>query len=117
MFQNLFGNRKQSAVATMNVQQLDAALNKHTPMILVDVRQPDEFADGHVAGARLLPLPQLMMRVKELPANTPIVCICRSGNRSGVACELLQRHGFSDVTNVAGGMLAWQRAGLPTVQP
>jgi len=98
----------------MTVQELKTQLDARTPMVLVDVRQPEEFPyDGHVAGARLLPLPVLATRLNELPKDQPIVCICRSGNRSQVACEMLQRYGFTNVTNVVGGMIAWQRAGYP----
>lgn len=117
MFRQLFRNPRETQayhIGTMTVQELKAQLDAHTPMVLVDVRQPEEFAyDGHVAGARLLPLPMLAMRMNELPKDQPIVCICRSGNRSQVACEMLQRHGFTNVTNVVGGMVAWQRAGYP----
>ncbi len=117
MFRQLFRNLReaqQNQVATMTVQELKTQLEAHASIVLVDVRQPEEFAyDGHVAGARLLPLPVLAMRLNELPKDQPIVCICRSGNRSQVACEMLQRYGFTNVTNVVGGMIAWQRAGYP----
>ena len=98
MFRQLFRNLReaqQNQVATMTVQELKTQLEAHAPIVLVDVRQPEEFAyDGHVAGARLLPLPVLAMRLNELPKDQPIVCICRSGNRSQVACEMLQRYGL-----------------------
>jgi rhodanese-related sulfurtransferase len=111
------GGSQTAGVETMSVQQLSEQLASHGPLVLVDVRQPEEFAhDGHVAGARLLPLPMLATRLDELPKDTPIACICRSGARSQVACELLRRHGFSDVANVAGGMIAWRQAGLPTAR-
>ncbi len=104
----------QPQIAAMNVAELKAQLDTRAPLVLIDVRQPEEFAyDGHVAGARLLPLPVLATRLNELPKDQPIVCICRSGNRSQVACEILQRHGFTNVTNVVGGMIAWHRSGYP----
>jgi rhodanese-related sulfurtransferase len=55
-----------------------------------------------------------MQRVEELPKDQPIVFVCRSGNRSQVACEQLSRLGYENVTNFEGGMIAWKRAGLPT---
>ncbi|ABY33481.1 MAG TPA: rhodanese-like domain-containing protein [Chloroflexus aurantiacus] len=115
MFRQLFRRDVvQNHIATMTVQELKTQLDARAPMVLIDVRQPEEFAyDGHVSGARLLPLPVLASRLNELPKDQPIVCICRSGNRSQVACEMLQRHGFTNVTNVVGGMVAWQRAGYP----
>lgn len=115
MLRNLFRSDSRSAVGQMNVRDLKAKLDAREAIILVDVRQPEEFAhDGHVAGARLLPLPMLAMRADELDKDAAIAVICRSGNRSQVACELLQRQGFSNVTNVVGGMIAWQQAGLPS---
>ena len=116
MIRQLFRGRGPASdgIATISVQDLKARLDSHESLVLVDVRQPEEFAqDGHVSGARLLPLPTLSSRLGELPKDAPIVCICRSGSRSQVACEMLQRKGFTDITNVSGGMMAWQRAGLP----
>lgn len=81
---------------------------------MLDVRSPEEYAhDGHIAGSRLMPLPVVSARSHELPKDTPIVCVCRSGSRSQVACESLRRQGF-EVMNLSGGVMAWKRAGLPT---
>jgi rhodanese-related sulfurtransferase len=79
--------------------------------VIVDVREPWEYAEGHVPGAILIPLGQLAARVDELPGEEPIYVICRSGNRSVTASTLLIEAGKRDVRNVAGGMLAWQAAG------
>lgn len=118
MLQRLFGTGRApggaSAVKTITVDELQQRLARHEPLLLLDVRSPEEYAhDGHIAGSRLLPLPVLTQRSAELPKDRAIVCVCRSGNRSGVACELLARQGFGDVINLTGGMLAWRRAGLP----
>jgi len=85
------------------------------PVQLIDVREPAEFAErlGHVAGARLLPLPQLMQRVGEIDRVAPVVLICRSGARSAQAAVLLGKAGFTRVANLAGGMLRWCDEGLP----
>jgi sulfur dioxygenase len=82
---------------------------------LVDVREPSEFVGElrHVAGAELVPLATVLERAAAWPKHEPIVCVCRSGNRSGRAAEALVALGFADVTNMAGGMLAWNEAGLP----
>lgn len=115
MLRNLFRNDARSSIAQMSVQDLKARLDAREPIVLVDVRQPEEYEyDGHVVGARLLPLPMLATRAGELDKDATIAIICRSGNRSQVACEMLQRQGFSNVANVVGGMIAWQRAGLPS---
>lgn len=115
MFRNLFGGKSAAAVATINAPELKRRLDAGERLYLLDVRSAEEYAhDGHIAGSHLLPLPMLSMRLDELPRDTPIVCVCRSGNRSGVAAEQLARQGFSDVINLGGGMVGWARAGLPT---
>lgn len=80
----------------------------------VDVREPHEVAQGHIPGIVHIPLGQLGQRLDELDRARPIIAVCRSGNRSGVATQLLTAAGFQ-CENMAGGMLAWQSAGLPTV--
>lgn len=103
-----------SAVATIGVADLKAQLDRQETMLLLDVRSAEEYAgDGHVAGSTLIPLPELERRVRELPTDRPIVCICRSGNRSTTACDLLARQGFTQLRNVRGGMIAWARVGYP----
>jgi glyoxylase-like metal-dependent hydrolase (beta-lactamase superfamily II)/rhodanese-related sulfurtransferase len=82
---------------------------------VVDVREPQEFSDalGHIHGARLLPLSALAARCGELDATRPVVTVCRSGARSAQATVLLQKSGFKDVANLAGGMLRWRAEALP----
>ncbi|RRR65408.1 MAG: rhodanese-like domain-containing protein [Candidatus Viridilinea halotolerans] len=115
MLRNLFGARTPAAgTKNMNVSELKQRLDAGERFYLLDVRSAEEYSgDGRIAGAHLLPLPMLAMRQSELPRDIPIVCVCRSGNRSGVAAEQLARQGFSEVINLTGGMIAWARAGLP----
>ncbi|WP_298888675.1 rhodanese-like domain-containing protein [uncultured Serinicoccus sp.] len=83
--------------------------------VVVDVREPEEWAAGHAPGAIHLPLGDIPARIDELPetsASLPVVC--RSGGRSGRAVEWLVQQGF-DVVNVDGGMQAWSRAGKSMV--
>ena len=80
---------------------------------LVDVREDSEVAQGRIPGARHIPLGQLGGRLAELDRQQPVIAICRSGNRSAKATELLTEAGFT-CDNMVGGMLAWQAAGLPT---
>ncbi len=82
---------------------------------VVDVREPQEFSDalGHIQGARLLPLSTLAARCGELDSGRPVVTVCRSGARSAQATVLLQKSGFMDVANLAGGMLRWRAEALP----
>lgn len=81
---------------------------------LLDVREPVEFSDalGHIAGARLLPLSALQAEVDSLDRSRPVVTVCRSGTRSAQAVVLLQKAGFSQLANLAGGMLRWRGEGL-----
>ena len=84
--------------------------------LLVDVRESDEWRAGHAPGARHIPLGTLAGHLDSLPRDRDVLLICRSGNRSGAAHGLLARHGFERAFNVAGGMQAWTRAGLPTTR-
>jgi rhodanese-related sulfurtransferase len=92
---------------------LEAALRDGAQ--LVDVRQPAEYAEGHVPGAVLIPMGQLPSRVDELDRSRPVHVICATGNRSGVMAELLQRAGF-DAVNVTGGTTGWRRSGRDVVR-
>lgn len=77
---------------------------------LLDVREVDEFAEAHVPGAMLLPLSELPSRLDEVPTVEALLIICKAGGRSMKAAEVLAARGI-DVTNVAGGMVAWMASG------
>ena len=79
---------------------------------LLDVREPSEWKAGHAPGALHLPLGALESRLDTLPTERRVVVVCRSGNRSAKATELLVRAGY-DAVNLEGGMRAWAAAGLP----
>jgi sulfur dioxygenase len=83
-------------------------------VLLLDVREPDEFRGelGHVAGAELVPLQTLSSAAAALSKKRPIVTICRSGGRSGKAAIALQELGFAQVASLTGGMTAWNTQGL-----
>jgi rhodanese-related sulfurtransferase len=85
---------------------------------VIDVREPDEFGSGlgHIRGARLLPLAELGARIAEIDPTRPVVTVCRSGARSAQATVLLQKSGFAQVANLAGGMLRWRAEALPFEQ-
>lgn len=87
-------------------------LASQADVFLLDVREESEYASGHIPGATLIPLGQLQSRLSEIPKDKTVVAVCRSGNRSGQATTLLRQQGF-DAYNMAGGMNAWQQAGLP----
>ncbi|MBT8339496.1 MAG: sulfurtransferase [Desulfatitalea sp.] len=76
--------------------------------LLVDVRQPDEYRQSHIPGARLMPLPQLAQRLDELSADKELVFYCHSGGRSMAAAVMLEEQGHAGpIYNLTGGMLAW----------
>ncbi|MBA3022681.1 MAG: rhodanese-like domain-containing protein [Gammaproteobacteria bacterium] len=85
--------------------------------LLLDVREPSEYAAVHAVNAKLLPLGQVESRLQELAAfkDQPVAVICRSGRRSAQAVAMLQEAGFTQVVNVQGGTSAWVEAGLDVV--
>ncbi len=85
-----------------------------TDAVLLDVREPDEWAAGHAETATHVPLGDVPDRVGELPQGSPLYVICRSGARSGRAVAWLAQQGV-DAVNVSGGMRAWDAAGKPMV--
>jgi rhodanese-related sulfurtransferase len=88
-----------------------------TSFRVVDVREPVEFTGelGHIAEAELVPLGTVMEAAASWDKSAPIILVCRSGARSGRAGEALVAMGFEHVTNMVGGMIAWNQDGLPTV--
>ncbi|MGO4106633.1 rhodanese-like domain-containing protein [Paenibacillus sp. YAF4_2] len=87
-------------------QEVAAKLINGEKLYLLDVRETDEWTYGHVEGAKHIPLGQLSERLHELDPSKETIVICRSGNRSGLACELLSEKGFN-VVNMTGGLNAW----------
>jgi rhodanese-related sulfurtransferase len=94
----------------VDVAQLEEVLG--TGACVVDVREPGEYAEGHVPGARLIPMGQLTSRLDELDHTEPVYLICASGNRSGAMADVLSSRRFESV-NVLGGTTAWIRSGRP----
>jgi rhodanese-related sulfurtransferase len=82
---------------------------------MLDVREPHEWRDGHIPGATLIPLEELVFAYQTLPDLEPIVVVCRSGNRSAQARDFLKTVGFTQVTSMAGGMNDWKAAGFDWV--
>ncbi len=80
---------------------------------IVDVREPAEYSGalGHIQGAKLIPLGELVKRAGEISRDKPVVAVCRSGARSAQAVVMLQKAGIGDVANLAGGMLRWRADG------
>ncbi len=83
------------------------------PFMLLDVRSKEEYAEGHIAGATLIPVQELTKRLGEVPHGKRVYVYCHSGNRSAKASKLLAEHGFKNIENVKGGIAAWKDAGYP----
>jgi rhodanese-related sulfurtransferase len=113
----LSGVRGHASSGTADLGVDDAWRRHEHGALLIDVREPDEWRAGHAPGAQHIPLGSLARRLPELPRDRDVLLVCRSGNRSGSARGLLARNGFPRAFNVAGGMLAWARAGLPITSP
>jgi rhodanese-related sulfurtransferase len=98
-------------VDTVGATQL---INREGGLVL-DVRESAEYAQGHILGARNVPLSQLEKRAAELDKlkSKPVILCCASGNRSTRAVGLLRSRGIEKVFNLSGGFAAWQQAGLP----
>lgn len=101
-----------SHIPTTDVQGVPSPLTED--VVLLDVREPHEWAAGHVDGAVHIPLGELPVRLGELDPTTRTLVICHLGGRSARATQWLQAQGY-DATNVDGGMEAWEAAGLPIV--
>ncbi len=94
-------------VKTISTEELAEKLSASKP-VLLDVREPYEFAAGHVPGARNIPLGSLMQHVSEFDPAAETLLICQSGHRSKTGAARLKRAGFTDVHNVRGGTSAWR---------
>jgi rhodanese-related sulfurtransferase len=97
-------------VPEIDVAELAARREEGAP--LLDVRNPHEHEKARVAGAQLIPLPDLVERIDEVPVDGTLYVICASGVRSAKAAAHLRAQGI-DAVNVAGGIIAWADAGLP----
>jgi rhodanese-related sulfurtransferase len=108
IFNRVFGE----PVPSLSVLKLQKKLKDGKQPFLPDVCQPEEFRLGHIAGASLIPLGELSRRMKEVPMDREIICICASGHRSVPAVQKLKAAGHT-ASSMRNGMIAWQMARLP----
>jgi rhodanese-related sulfurtransferase len=92
----------------------EAARRHGAGTAVIDVREPDEYVEGHVPGAPLIPLGDVVERVDEIPTDREVLVICKAGGRSRKAAEFLRSQGI-DAVNIAGGTMAWIDAGHEVV--
>jgi rhodanese-related sulfurtransferase len=100
------------ALPNLSAAEVSEKLKAGKRPLIVDVRQPEEYRQGHIAGAKLIPLGELDNHLKELSTEREIICVCQSGSRSVAATRQLAAAGYN-VINMKGGMLAWEWAKLP----
>lgn len=116
MLAAIFGVQQLQAADGVDVKQA-LSMNKQGALLL-DVREPEEYSAIHAPNAKLIPLGQLNSRLQEIAAykDKPIVVMCRSGRRSAQAVSQLKDAGYSQVSNVKGGIQAWEHDGLEVVR-
>ena len=114
----MFGVQKLQATTDVDVDAKQAQTMSIHGALLLDVREPDEYSEVHAPNATLIPLGQLGARLGEIAAykDRPVAVMCRSGRRSAKAVQLLQEAGYRQVSNVAGGILAWEKADLKVIR-
>ena len=113
LFWSFFGNRI-LGIKEVEVVQAVNLINRENALVL-DVRQQNEYDNGHVGNSRLISLGELKKRIGELEKyrNRPVVVMCRSGARSASGASLLSKSGFTKVYSLSGGIVAWQKASMP----
>ena len=105
-------------IPTLEPQAYEEAFSTDTDAVLIDVRQPDEYAEGHLSGAQLLNVldePNFQAGIAALDKSKHYYIYCRSGRRSHNAATQMKAHGLQ-VTDLKGGITAWQAAGKPVVK-
>lgn len=113
LFWSFFGNK------IRGIKEVDTAgatnlINRSNALVL-DVREQSEYDTGHIINSRLISLGKLKERIGELEKyrTRPIIVVCRSGSRSESGTAFLNKEGFTQVVNLTGGVMAWQKANLP----
>ena len=98
-------------------QGFEIQSNPPADLVVLDVRTPQEFQEGHLEGAMMIDFYEADFKAQlaELDPNVPYLLYCRSGNRSGQTADIMTELGFSNVAEVQGGIISWTEAGLPIV--
>jgi rhodanese-related sulfurtransferase len=115
-FEKLVAEAKKS-IQEISPQETATALERGGTL-LIDVRDPDEWQEGHISGAKNFSRGTVELEIEEAAPDlsTPIITHCGGGGRSALAAESLQRIGYKNVKSMAGGFKAWKSAGLPTTK-
>jgi rhodanese-related sulfurtransferase len=108
-------SRSVAGISSLSATEAVMLMNRKSALVL-DVREADEFAQGHLQGARHVPLPQLSARIKELEKfrDKPVLVVCERGRRANAAAKLLKAQNFTTLNVLKGGMQAWIEAKMPS---
>jgi hydroxyacylglutathione hydrolase len=101
-------------LSNISPEELAERLGHERDLLVLDVREPAEWTEGHVPDARHIPMRQVSARLAEVPRDRRVAVICAGGARSSLVGSMLLERGYTDLVNVWGGMTAWAQAGLPT---
>ncbi len=112
----VFFASRASAEGAVSPAEAASMIKDKKDLQLIDVRTPSEYADGHLAKAKLIPLQEIESRLSEIDKSKPILLYCRSGHRSGNALKILVGKGYTQAKHMEGGINAWQAAGLPVTK-
>jgi rhodanese-related sulfurtransferase len=102
---------------TISVSDARAMIQSSPNLLIIDVRTPEEYVQGHLKGAINILLSDLPLRIAALDRNRPILVYCKTGVRSAEASSFLVRAGFTHVYSMEGGITEWINSGYPTVSP
>jgi len=108
----------QKGGSNLDVNQVSEMVAENQEIVLIDVRTPEEFQEGHLEGAKLINFydTDFQEEIKKLDSAKKYVVYCRSGGRSSKSVSAMKKMGFTDVYNMSGGILAWKRAELELVK-
>ncbi len=101
-------NKNVKGMTNISADELLSRLNSSSDLLLIDVREPNEFKSGHIEGAISVPLSQFQQRYAEIPNNRELVIYCQSGMRSKAAGNWLIKHGYTNLYNLRGGIRTWR---------
>ncbi|WP_299229176.1 rhodanese-like domain-containing protein [Sulfurihydrogenibium sp.] len=106
------------AYQDLNAKQFYEMIQKEKNVIILDVRTPQEYQEGHISNAINIPVQILGQQLDKLNnfKDKKILVYCRSGHRSAIASQILDRAGFKNVYNLKGGLFEWKASGLPLVK-
>lgn len=111
---NVMSNRGISQVSAEAAKEMST----DSGTTIIDVRTPEEYRSGHLKNAKLMPVSEITGRISEIVSlkDRPILVYCHAGNRSASASQVLRRNGFTRISNLRGGITAWNSAGYKTVK-